>query len=126
MAVAGPAQQSAQRQAAFQALRPVTTRLLQLRTQPVQLHAQLRELQALLEGLPPEGLAGCWDYVMLPLSMLLDSVVPSRQGPPAGATAGGGNGTSAAAPLAEAMVPACQSDRVAEALLGEWGSAQGF
>jgi hypothetical protein len=111
MAITSLQKQSAQRQAAFQALRPVTTKLLQLRTQPAQLQAQLRALQSLLAELPPEGLQGCWDYVLLPLTLLMDSVGPSRQKQqPQAAVAG-----------LEAMAPACQSDRVVEALLGGWG-----
>ncbi|GIL91114.1 hypothetical protein Vretifemale_18782 [Volvox reticuliferus] len=113
------------RQAAFQALRPITTQLLLLRDQPEGLHLQLVSLKQLLQELPPEGVEGCWDYVAFPLMVLLDAVVPSRKTVraahgAAGSTDGGGDGVDANGcyRAGELSAAACRSDRVVEALLG--------
>ncbi|GLC59559.1 hypothetical protein PLESTB_001500300 [Pleodorina starrii] len=118
------------RQAAFQALRPVTTQLLLLRDQPERLQPQLLALEQLVSELPPEGVEGCWDYVAFPLMVLLDAVMPSRQaarqpgqqssggGGGGGAGGGGGGAGGGGAPGGELVAAACRSDRVLEALLG--------
>lgn len=68
------------RQAAFQALRPVCSELLQSRTSPAQLLQGLEALAAVLPDLDAAGLAGCWDYVMFPLLLVVDSIASLRAG----------------------------------------------
>ncbi|KAG2444915.1 hypothetical protein HXX76_001651 [Chlamydomonas incerta] len=121
-----PAQHAAQaeRQAAFAALRPLTTQLLVLREQPERLAPALAALRDALgpgSALPPGGVAACWDYVAFPLLILVDAVLPTRQQQaPQGGQGGQGQGAAAGAGAGgEALtVAACRSDRVVEALLG--------
>ena len=48
-------------------------------THPLQaLAAELGELQRAIESLPPEGVASCLEYVMLPLLYLADSAAHTR------------------------------------------------
>ena len=110
------------RQAVFQTLRPICSVLLQHRSSANGLHEALKKLQDVLgHAEPASGLLGCMDYVLFPLMMVVDSIVPSRHLPSAGShrdTSGrGGN----AVEIEETPVPAAKSDRVAEAALGEDG-----
>ncbi len=75
-------------------------------------------LDSALHHVDSRGLAACWDYVTMPLNMMLDSYARSRTKAPA-------NGPPSAAASTRATddsdipVPAIKSDRVAEALLSE-------
>jgi hypothetical protein len=83
---------------------------------------ELAALCVVVQGVDPEGLLACWDYLAFPLLLITDSVRPARTPPPAVQQqqrddeddAGGLQGDQV-----EVAVPAAQSDRVAEATLGE-------
>ncbi|GAX83179.1 hypothetical protein CEUSTIGMA_g10605.t1 [Chlamydomonas eustigma] len=103
------------RQATFQQLRPICSVLLQHRTSPEQLLSGLTNLHSQLGSIDAKGLKGCWDYVMFPLMLIVDSIGPIRsQHKGTGlspADLDGGNHV-------DVPVPAARSDRVAEAALG--------
>jgi hypothetical protein len=88
---------------------------------PLALPAQrLTTLQALLEQQEPQGLLACWDYVSLPLLLVVDSTVQARMPSPSrvGAAADAGQEEQVAGHL-DVPVPAAASDRVSEAALSE-------
>lgn len=114
--------QAAQIQAqVFQQLRPVCVHLLHMRTDPTQLHNGLKSLLAVLRGCDPRGLSACWDYVMVPLTVILESVTAARQPPPGADVSNiGQDGSSATMQQsgpATIAVPAASHDRVAEDVL---------
>jgi hypothetical protein len=132
--ISGPgAAAPAARRAAFAALRPVCTRLLQLRGDAAAMRAALDDLRAAIVAAPPQGLAACWDYVTFPLFIALDSAASIRSQKEAAAAAaaagasgraqgggGGGRGGASGVPggaTAAAPVAAAGSDVVAEGLL---------
>jgi hypothetical protein len=93
---------------AFAALRPLCAPLLQLRHDGPALAAALAALRPVLSSAPPRGLARCFDYVMLPLALMLDSAVAARSGAgDSGASAGQGG----------PAVPGMRSDAAAEGAL---------
>eukprot|EP00955_Chlamydomonas_euryale_P098920 365182-Chlamydomonas_euryale.AAC.11 len=98
-------------QVVFRALRPVCSELLQHRNDAVALHACLAALAAAVDGAEPSGLAGCFDYVMFPLLLVVDSIAPARSA--MAGTSGGGSGGGGS----DVAVPAARSDRVADAAL---------
>lgn len=120
------------RRDAFAALRPICSRLLQLRGDAAAMRAALSDLARTLSEVPAPGLEACWDYVSFPLLIALDSAVAiqqKREAAAAAAAAGAGAGTGAAqqprlraegvsaAAQPDAPVPAAGSDLVAEGLL---------
>ena len=114
---------AARRHEVFQQLRPICSVLLQHRASPARLHEDLTALQHVLGAVEPGGLAGCWDYVMFPLMLVVDSVAPPRRAGMAGAKPAGAGPHGATAPGAEGedeeAVPAAKSDKVAETAMGE-------
>ena len=113
---------AAHRQAAFQALRPVCSALLQHRMDAADLASKLAALQKILEQTETVGLSQCWDYVLFPLMLVVDSVAGTRMAPAAAAAGSAGGAAQAgmaAAAAEEVPVPAAKADRVAEAALGE-------
>ena len=110
---------AAARQATFQQLRPICAGLLQKRTAPHPLAEALTTLCSTLASLDPYGLGGCWDYIIFPLSLILDSILPARGTLGPGGTVSSGAGTGAGVG-SDLPVPAARSDKVAEAALGEW------
>jgi hypothetical protein len=78
---------------------------------------ELTSLQALLEHQEPQGLVSCWDYVSLPLLLIVDSAVQARLPLPSKGAAG--TSQEAGSGRLDVAIPAATSDRVAEAVLGE-------
>ncbi len=109
----------------FQLLRPLTTRVLQLqqaRAPPSELAATLQALQAAVQRADPRGLKACWDYLMFPLLLLLESVALARR-PRASSSTGsrssqsrGSDGGGGGRHGGDQQLPAA-SDRVAEAVV---------
>lgn len=119
---------AAARAAVFHTLRPLCAPLMQLRTNAAGLHQALTALQALLQITDPTGLQGCWDYVILPLLLMVDSIIPSRH-----------IGTAQLrkdelqqrqdddlGSVEDASFPIMHSDRMVEAALGEFGHNDSF
>jgi hypothetical protein len=111
---------AAARQVVFQTLRPICSVLLQHRSSANDLHEALQKLQDVLgHAEPASGLLGCMDYVLFPLMMVVDSIVPARNHPPAGSRTDASVQGGDAAEIEQTPIPAAKSDRVAEAALGK-------
>jgi hypothetical protein len=102
--------------AVFKALKPCCSKLLPLRHDPQQLTASLQQLLVTLAAVDPRGLSRCFDYVFFPMSYMLESVVSLRTAGSSSSSSGGGNSGSSG--RAVAAVPAMNSDKAAEAVLG--------
>lgn len=97
---------------AFARLKPMCSQLLFARADPQRLAAALGELAAALASVDARGLRRCHDYVMYPLSFMLESIAAARA-PASSSTSGGGSG----APGGSISIPAVKNDRAAEAVL---------
>lgn len=114
---------AAARAAVFQALRPLCAPLMQLRANASGLHQALTALQAALQITDATGMQGCWDYITLPLLLMVDSIIPSRR---IGTAQRGKDDNSQRqqdadlGSMEDAAFPVMQSDRLVEAALGEF------
>lgn len=72
---------------------------------------ELAALQTVLQGVQPQGLLSCWDYLAFPLLLITDSIRPSRVQQQY-------SEQQQQEDTVDVAVPAAQSDRVAEAALG--------
>ena len=77
---------AAAQRSAFVQLQPICAPLLALRGDPGALAAALERLEEALPGVEPIGLAACLDYVLFPLTFIVDSAALLRasQAPGAG------------------------------------------
>lgn len=64
----------------FQQLKPICSQLLQLKHDAKLLGEKLRILHRILKEADRDGLQACKDYVLFPLSILLDAIVAHRGG----------------------------------------------
>ena len=67
-----------ERRLAFTRLQPICSRLLQDRTDANSVLRYLDALRYALGDISDRGLRGCYDYVLFPLLLLVDSVAVSR------------------------------------------------
>lgn len=104
--------------AVFQTLKPCCSQLLPLRHDPQQLSSVLQQLLLILSAADPRGLSRCFDYVLFPLSYMLESIASSRTTSGGSSNGGSSNdGSSSSGGRTMAAVPAMTSDKAAEAVL---------
>lgn len=114
------ASQAQARAVVFQALRPLCSPLMQLRSNASGLHQALTALQAALQITDACGLQGCWDYVTLPLLLMVDSIIPARRiGAALRMKDGQQQQDDDQGAVEDAAFPVMHSDRLVEAVLGE-------